>query len=107
MRNILNIRSTRIGLLANAVFAILVVAAIAIALMGCASTAGAQYFGKNKIQYRQFDWKIYHSPHFDVFYYAEGEGRLQSVQRPCQHTFGIDQGIHQHGIRSAWRCCWR
>ena len=25
-------------------------------------------FGKNKIQYRDFEWKIYHSPHFDVYY---------------------------------------
>jgi len=31
-------------------------------------------FGKNKVQYRDFEWQIYHSPHFDVYYYeAEGE----------------------------------
>ncbi len=42
------------------------------------SPAAAQ-FGKNKIQYREFDWKIYHSPHFDVYYYADEEPLLQKV----------------------------
>jgi Tol biopolymer transport system component len=42
------------------------------------AASGAQ-FGKNKIQYREFDWKIYHSPHFDVYYYEEEEHLLQKV----------------------------
>ncbi|HSM14986.1 MAG TPA: hypothetical protein VLA66_13045, partial [Thermoanaerobaculia bacterium] len=43
--------------------------------------AAAQYtrFGKNKIQYREFDWKIYHSPHFDVYYYEAEEQLLEKV----------------------------
>jgi len=28
-------------------------------------------FGKNKVQYRQFDWKYVQSKHFDVYYYGE------------------------------------
>jgi Tol biopolymer transport system component len=47
------------------------------------SPVAAQYnepnFGKNKIQYRQFDWKIYRSPHFNVHYYTDEETRLQTV----------------------------
>ena len=49
-------------------------------------TSQAQYvnfyyatFGKNKVQYRDFKWKIYHSPHFDVYYYTEQEELLQKV----------------------------
>ncbi|HVR98360.1 MAG TPA: hypothetical protein VMW27_17225 [Thermoanaerobaculia bacterium] len=38
-----------------------------------------QGFGKNKIQYRDFDWKIYHSPHFNVHYYSAEEHLLQKV----------------------------
>ncbi|HZI63964.1 MAG TPA: hypothetical protein VFE44_04240, partial [Thermoanaerobaculia bacterium] len=49
------------------------------ALIAAAPAAEAQYFGKNKIQYRSFDWKIYHSPHFDVYYYPEEEHLLQKV----------------------------
>lgn len=36
-------------------------------------------FGKNKIAYRNFDWKIYHSPHFNVYYYSSEEVLLQKV----------------------------
>lgn len=35
--------------------------------------AGAQGFGKNKVQYRTFHWNVISSPHFDVYYYAGGE----------------------------------
>ncbi|MFQ6673701.1 MAG: BamA/TamA family outer membrane protein [Fidelibacterota bacterium] len=41
------------------------------ALLGV-STAGAQVFGKNKVQYRVFDWAFIQSPHFDIFYYDGG-----------------------------------
>lgn len=44
---------------------------------------GPQYqgfgFGKNKVQYRDFDWQIYHSPHFDVYYYSSEEDQLERV----------------------------
>jgi Tol biopolymer transport system component len=36
-------------------------------------------FGKNKIQYRNFKWEIYHSPHFNVYYYKTEEAQLQKV----------------------------
>ena len=36
-------------------------------------------FGKNKVRYRDFDWRIYHSPHFDVYYYTDAEGQLEKV----------------------------
>lgn len=36
-------------------------------------------FGKNKIQYRDFTWHIYHSPHFNVYYYTDEEEQLQKI----------------------------
>ena len=36
-------------------------------------------FGKNKIQYRDFNWQIYHSPHFNLYFYKEEEPQLQKV----------------------------
>ncbi len=36
-------------------------------------------FGKNKIQYRDFKWQIYHSPHFNLYYYTQEELQLQKV----------------------------
>src|SRR5690606_39383427 len=29
------------------------------------------YFGRNKVQYEKFDWKILKTEHFDIYYYDE------------------------------------
>ena len=39
-------------------------------------SAAAQYgfyFGRNKVQYDQFDWHVLETEHFDVYYYPEAE----------------------------------
>jgi Tol biopolymer transport system component len=36
-------------------------------------------FGKNKVQYRDFAWQIYHSPHFNVHYYSAEQDQLQKI----------------------------
>ncbi|TDJ54703.1 MAG: hypothetical protein E2O46_03995, partial [Ignavibacteria bacterium] len=35
--------------------------------------ASAQYFffGRNKVHYEDFDWKVMRTDHFDIFYYGE------------------------------------
>jgi len=43
------------------------------------STFSGDRFGKNKIQYRDFRWEIYHSPHFNLYFYKEEEPQLQKV----------------------------
>ncbi len=52
---------------------------LAAQLAGFGPQLRGQGFGKNKIQYREFDWKIYHSPHFNVYYYTDEEAQLQKV----------------------------
>ena len=43
---------------------------VALAVLSLAAPAGAQYFGRNKVQYDRFDFAILQTPHFDVYYYA-------------------------------------
>ena len=52
--------------------AVLLVAALAIAVP-------AFPFGQNKIVYDKFHWSIYHSTHFDVYFYDEEKPALQKV----------------------------
>ena len=35
------------------------------------TSANAQYFGRNKVQYRTFDFQILKTEHFDLYYYPE------------------------------------
>ena len=46
--------------------------ALTLAAPATAQPLSGTIFGKNlKIQYRDFDWRIYHATHFDVYYYDE------------------------------------
>ncbi|MFQ5700381.1 MAG: hypothetical protein ACE5HU_00875 [Acidobacteriota bacterium] len=45
------------------------------------------HFGKNKVIYKNFDWKIYRAPHFDVYYYSEEEPFLEQVVSYAESAF--------------------
>lgn len=53
-----------------------VLAAVAIVL---GSAQPLEAFGKNKIAYDTFDWKVYQSTHFDIYFYEEERDALQKV----------------------------
>ncbi|MFZ0389896.1 MAG: hypothetical protein WAN36_05510, partial [Calditrichia bacterium] len=44
-----------------------------ITLLFLVSHGFSQSFGKNKIQYQDFEWYYIQSQHFDVYYYEGGE----------------------------------
>jgi len=44
-----------------------------------ASSAGAQYFGKNKVRYDTFRWKVYPTPHFRISFYDRVEPSLPKL----------------------------
>jgi Tol biopolymer transport system component len=47
--------------------------------LAAADPVGAQYFGRNKVQYEAFDFRILETPHFDIYYYpAEHDAVLQA-----------------------------
>ena len=52
-------------------------------------------FGKNRIQYKKFEWKLISTENFDVYYYFEGESlapiaatHVESVFRKLESTLG-------------------
>lgn len=47
---------------------------VAILLLGVSAPLGhAQTFGRNKIQYHNYDWHVLATPHFDIHYYSGAE----------------------------------
>jgi WD40-like Beta Propeller Repeat len=52
---------------------------LAVGIVLASVPAAAQYFGKNKITYERFDWKVYAAPHFDVHYYPATEPFLEDI----------------------------
>ena len=45
------------------------------------------YFGKNKIVYDKFDWKIYRSTHFAIYFYDRDEVSLQKVASYAESAY--------------------
>src|SRR5262245_61533525 len=48
----------------------LVLAALVLCVLH-SSIAQAQYFGRNKVQYRSFKFQVLKTEHFDIYYYPE------------------------------------
>ncbi len=44
-------------------------------------------FGQNKIVYDRFNWSIYHSTHFDVYFYDEEKPSLQKVVDAAESAY--------------------
>src|SRR5437773_6012938 len=64
--------------------ALAVALTLTVACLGLAASAGAQtslvpYFGKNNIHYDKFEWKIYVTDHFEIYYYPEMEKHLERI----------------------------
>ena len=49
----------------------LLVPLVGLFLLTLPATAEAQYFGRNKVQYEHFDFKVLRTDHFDVYFYQD------------------------------------
>jgi Tol biopolymer transport system component len=74
-------------------------AALALCLLAasCAWTgpARAQYFGQNKVQYKQFHFQVISSPHFDVYFYEGGDSlalRVLDLAEKANLKLKVDLG---------------
>ncbi|HET7746992.1 MAG TPA: basic secretory protein-like protein, partial [Vicinamibacteria bacterium] len=53
--------------------------AVLAALASAAPPAEAQYFGRNKVQYRDFDFRVLKTKNFDIYYYPEEEQAVRQA----------------------------
>ncbi|HEX2187422.1 MAG TPA: hypothetical protein VHG51_00930 [Longimicrobiaceae bacterium] len=49
--------------------------------------ADAQYFGRNKVQYERFDFRVMRTPHFDVYFYPEEEAAARDAARMAERWY--------------------
>src|SRR5688500_19816394 len=52
-----------------------------------AQTPYVPYFGKNKIRYNNFEWHIYTTDHFEIYYYPEIEAHLERVTSYAESAY--------------------
>ncbi len=51
------------------------------------SFSGAQYFGKNKVQYENFNWQFIQSEHFDIYYTDGGDQLAEFVAEISEASY--------------------
>ena len=78
-------------------FVILLFAA-SLAAPGAASAQG-DYFGQNKVQYRDFDFKVLKTEHFDIYYYPEEEAAVRIAARMAERWYSRLSQLLVHELR--------
>jgi Tol biopolymer transport system component len=56
----------------------------------------AQYFGRNKVQYRTFDFQLLRTDHFDIYYYPEIEESAHDVGRMAERWYARLSRVLNH-----------
>ena len=59
----------------------------------------AQYFGRNKVQYERFDFKILKTKHFDVYYYPEFGDIANDAARMAERWYARLSRILNHELK--------
>jgi Tol biopolymer transport system component len=77
-----------------------------LALLSClllaatTQTAAAQYFGRNKVQYRTFDFQVLKTEHFDLYYYPEEEAAARDAARMAERWYARLSRVLDHQLSS-------
>ena len=65
-----------------------------------AAEARPQYFGRNKVQYERFDWRVLETEHFDLHgYEAMSDVALQDAGRMAERWYDRYEGLFAHRFR--------
>ena len=64
-----------------------------------AAPLSAQYFGRNKVQYEKFDFKVLATEHFDIYFYPEEEAAVALAARMAERWYARISKLLQHELR--------
>ena len=71
---------------------------LVLAICGSASIAQAQYFGQNKVQYEQFNFRVKATEHFDIYYYGEEEAAVDLAARMAERWYARLSRLLRHEL---------
>lgn len=79
--------------------AALIPALVLLAFASFPSTSDAQYFGRNKVRWEDFDWKVLKTEHFDIYHYPEEERAVRDAARMAERWYGRLSSVFQRELR--------
>src|SRR6056297_344238 len=60
----------------------------------------SQYFGQNKVNYEQFDFKIYETPHFEIYNYQDSGKIIEDFGRQTEHWYKRHFSIFRDTVKN-------
>src|SRR5258705_11201419 len=76
------------------------VAVCAAFLVLAAQPLAAQYFGQNKVQYKNFHFQSIQTEHFDIYYYPDERGGALDAARMAERAYARLSRILHHQFQS-------
>jgi len=70
------------------------------ATVSLATPAQAQYFGHNKVQYENFNFKVLRTAHFDLYYYPEEQAAAGIAARMAERWYARLSALMHHQLSS-------
>ncbi len=77
----------------------LIAALLAVSAVAVPAAARAQYFGRNKVHYRSFDFQVIKTEHFDLYYYPRERAAAVDAARMIERSYGRLSRVLQHEFR--------
>lgn len=75
---------------------LLAAATVGFGLGTWAEIAEAQHFGRNKVQYRAFDFQVIETEHFDIYFYEDEREAALDAARMAERSYARLSRILQH-----------
>ncbi|MEO7192959.1 MAG: BamA/TamA family outer membrane protein [Vicinamibacterales bacterium] len=72
---------------------------VMVGVLGAPAASSAQYFGRNKVQYRTFTFQILKTDHFDIYYYPEEAEAAGLVSRMAERWHARLSRFFSHDLR--------
>jgi hypothetical protein len=67
----------------------------------CTPHAGAQYFGRNKIQYEEFDFRVLQTPHFEIYFYPRESEVTEDAAKMLERWYDRFSELFGHTLKHA------
>jgi len=61
--------------------------------------AFGQYFGRNKVQYEKFDYRVLKTEHFDIYFYPEEEKAVRTAAQMAERWYKRYSRLFNHDLR--------
>jgi Tol biopolymer transport system component len=63
--------------------------------------ARAQQFGQNKVRYKNLDFKVFKTPHFEIYYYIDNEKLIKRFAQESELWYTLHQQVFRDTFKKA------